>query len=96
MRLQSIKKLPTGAFAPKFDLVFIDADKGNYISYFNQIMSRSLLSDRGIILVDNGKKHKASFYWSQNALTIRLYQKCCSVVSFQMQWKITLIQKTKI
>ncbi|KAG2174995.1 hypothetical protein INT43_006057 [Umbelopsis isabellina] len=51
--LDIIKKLPTGAFAPKFDLVFIDADKGNYINYFNQIMSRSLLSDRGIILVDN-------------------------------------------
>ncbi|KAG2185208.1 hypothetical protein INT44_001998 [Umbelopsis vinacea] len=49
----SVKKIPTGPSATKFDLVFIDADKGNYINYFNQIMSRSLLSDRGVILVDN-------------------------------------------
>ncbi|KAI9284949.1 O-methyltransferase family protein [Umbelopsis sp. AD052] len=51
--LDIVKKIPTGPSATKFDLVFIDADKGNYINYFNQIMSRSLLSDRGVILVDN-------------------------------------------
>ncbi|KAH8552855.1 O-methyltransferase [Umbelopsis sp. PMI_123] len=51
--LDIVKKIPTGHSQKKFDLVFIDADKGNYINYFNQIMSRSLLSDRGVILVDN-------------------------------------------
>ncbi|CAO3660484.1 unnamed protein product [Umbelopsis vinacea] len=51
--LDIIQRLPTGHSAPKFDLVFIDADKGNYINYFNQILSRSLLSDRGVMLVDN-------------------------------------------
>ena len=35
----------------KFDLVFIDADKENYINYFNQ--SLKLKSKKGIILIDN-------------------------------------------
>ncbi|KAF9280609.1 hypothetical protein BGZ68_007117 [Mortierella alpina] len=37
----------------KFDAVFIDADKGNYINYFNFIMDNDLLSDHGYILADN-------------------------------------------
>jgi predicted O-methyltransferase YrrM len=35
----------------KFDLIFIDADKRNYINYFNRCIE--LLSDKGIIVVDN-------------------------------------------
>lgn len=35
----------------KFDLVFIDADKRNYIKYFDKCLE--LLSDKGIIVVDN-------------------------------------------
>ena len=35
----------------KYDLILIDADKENYISYFNK--SLKLLSKNGIILVDN-------------------------------------------
>ena len=42
-RLVKIKK--------KYDLILIDADKENYISYFNK--SLKLLSKNGIILVDN-------------------------------------------
>ena len=34
-----------------FDLIFIDADKGNYINYFN--ISLDLLKKGGIILADN-------------------------------------------
>ncbi|MEZ4827814.1 MAG: O-methyltransferase [Bacteroidia bacterium] len=34
-----------------FDLVFIDADKNNYLNYFEMVLPR--LSDRGIILADN-------------------------------------------
>ncbi|KAF9574863.1 hypothetical protein EC968_005103 [Mortierella alpina] len=37
----------------KFDAVFIDADKGNYINYFNFILDNDLLSDHGYILADN-------------------------------------------
>ena len=35
----------------KFDLVFIDADKENYINYFNQ--SVDLIDKDGLILIDN-------------------------------------------
>lgn len=37
--------------AKKFDLVFIDADKGNYINYFNMIVP--MMAKGGIILSDN-------------------------------------------
>lgn len=36
---------------PGFDLVFIDADKGNYPHYYERAME--LISDRGLIAVDN-------------------------------------------
>ena len=37
--------------APGFDLVFIDADKGNYVHYYEAALP--LLAPRGIIAVDN-------------------------------------------
>ena len=36
---------------PPFDLVFIDADKGNYINYYEAGLP--LLSERGLIVADN-------------------------------------------
>ncbi len=36
-----------------FDLVFIDADKQEYIDYFKLLLDRELLSSGGFILVDN-------------------------------------------
>jgi len=35
----------------KFDLIFIDADKENYIEYYE--LSLDLLDDQGIIVADN-------------------------------------------
>ena len=35
----------------KFDLIFIDADKENYINYFNN--SLNMLDDNGMIVIDN-------------------------------------------
>lgn len=36
-----------------FDLVFIDADKQEYISYFQTLLDRNLLAANGVICVDN-------------------------------------------
>ncbi|MEL6441670.1 MAG: class I SAM-dependent methyltransferase [Cyanobacteria bacterium J06621_8] len=36
-----------------FDLVFIDADKGGYIDYFNLLLDKNLLAPEGFICVDN-------------------------------------------
>ena len=40
-----------GELDETWDLVFLDADKGNYINYFNLVFSR--LSAKGFILADN-------------------------------------------
>ncbi|RIB09511.1 SAM-dependent O-methyltransferase [Gigaspora rosea] len=37
----------------QYGLIFIDADKGNYINYYNIVLERNLLSDDGIIVADN-------------------------------------------
>lgn len=37
----------------KFDLIFIDADKASYTDYYTKILEGSLLSQNGLICVDN-------------------------------------------
>ncbi|XP_021353045.1 caffeoyl-CoA O-methyltransferase-like [Mizuhopecten yessoensis] len=37
----------------KFDIIFIDADKCNYLNYYKLIMDRDMLTVRGTIIVDN-------------------------------------------
>ena len=37
----------------QFDLIFIDADKNNYIHYYNYILDNNLLCVSGILCVDN-------------------------------------------
>jgi caffeoyl-CoA O-methyltransferase len=46
--LETLREL---ADRPPVDLAFIDADKGNYIAYYEAILPR--LSTRGVMLVDN-------------------------------------------
>ncbi|KAG7493324.1 3-hydroxybutyrate dehydrogenase type 2 [Solea senegalensis] len=46
-----IKEL--AAAGEQFDLVFIDADKSNYINYYNFILDNNLLRLRGVMCVDN-------------------------------------------
>jgi predicted O-methyltransferase YrrM len=40
-----------------FDIIFIDADKPGYKTYFEIILERGLLSRGGIIITDNSTKH---------------------------------------
>ncbi|KAG0821381.1 hypothetical protein G6F18_012215 [Rhizopus arrhizus] len=37
----------------EYDFIFLDADKGSYINYYELIMKHNLLSDRGVLVVDN-------------------------------------------
>ena len=46
--LETLEKLPE---EKSIDFAFIDADKANYINYYEQVFKR--LSDNGIIVVDN-------------------------------------------
>lgn len=41
------------AAGEQFDMVFIDADKDNYINYYNFILDNNLLRMQGVICVDN-------------------------------------------
>jgi caffeoyl-CoA O-methyltransferase len=41
------------AVGETFDLVFIDADKGGYVSYLNLLLETELLAPNGLICVDN-------------------------------------------
>lgn len=41
------------AAGEQFDMVFIDADKNNYINYYNFILDNNLLRMQGVICVDN-------------------------------------------
>lgn len=49
--LQSMKKL--AANGQKFDVIFLDADKENYVLYYDLAMDEGLLAEGGIILADN-------------------------------------------
>lgn len=46
--LETLRSLPS---QPPVDFAFIDADKANYIGYYEELVGR--LSPRGVILVDN-------------------------------------------
>ena len=51
-RCTSVPALETiGRLEGDFDLVFLDADKGGYIGYYEAVLPR--LSERGLIVVDN-------------------------------------------
>lgn len=49
--LDSLNNLLAEGFAGKFDFIFIDADKTNYVGYYERCLD--LLSPKGIIAVDN-------------------------------------------
>lgn len=38
-----------------FDIIYLDAHKGEYIEYLNIILNRGLLATNGIIMADDGQ-----------------------------------------
>ena len=58
----------------KYDIIFIDADKENYINYFNQVSNK--LSKNGIIISDN-------VLWSGKVLDSKQKdEETCTIVEF--------------
>jgi predicted O-methyltransferase YrrM len=49
--LETIAKLLVDGYKSKFDLIFIDADKPNYVDYYQHAME--LISPSGVIAIDN-------------------------------------------
>ncbi|KAM8916831.1 uncharacterized protein AB9W97_021212 [Spinachia spinachia] len=72
--MATLKEL--AAAGEQFDMVFIDADKDNYINYYNFILDNSLLKLRGVICVDNSL-FKAKVYLTDttdsNGLALRKF-----------------------
>lgn len=69
------------AAGEQFDMVFIDADKNNYINYYNFILDNNLLRVRGVICVDNSL-FKAKVYLEDttdsNGLALREFNQFVS------------------
>lgn len=77
--LDTLKDL--AAAGEQFDMVFIDADKSNYINYYNFILDNNLLRLRGVICVDNSL-FKAKVYLKgttdENGLALREFNQFVS------------------
>ncbi|XP_062319436.1 uncharacterized protein zgc:113054 isoform X2 [Osmerus eperlanus] len=62
----------------QFDMIFIDADKNNYIHYYNYILDNNLLRVSGILCVDNSL-FKAKVYLKdttdENGIALRDFNK---------------------
>uniref|UniRef100_A0A3B4XLV0 D-arabinitol 2-dehydrogenase [ribulose-forming] n=1 Tax=Seriola lalandi dorsalis TaxID=1841481 RepID=A0A3B4XLV0_SERLL len=77
--MDTLKEL--AAAGEQFDMVFIDADKNNYINYYNFILDNNLLKLRGVICVDNSL-FKAKVYLKDttdsNGLALREFNQFVS------------------
>ncbi|KAM6927890.1 uncharacterized protein FYW49_004070 [Xenentodon cancila] len=77
--MDTLKEL--AAAGEQFDMVFIDADKNNYINYYQFIMDNNLLRLRGVICVDNSL-FKARVYLKDstdsNGLALREFNQVVS------------------
>ncbi|KAG8007376.1 NADP-dependent mannitol dehydrogenase, partial [Nibea albiflora] len=77
--MDTLKEL--AAAGEQFDMIFIDADKTNYINYYNFILDNNLLRLRGVICVDNSL-FKAKVYLKDttdnNGLALREFNQIVS------------------
>ncbi len=75
--LETMKEL--AAAGESFDLVFIDADKGGYIDYFNLLLETNLLAADGFICVDNtlmqGHPYLPEEEWTENGQAIARFNR---------------------
>jgi len=56
----------------QYDLIFIDADKPGYVSYFKAVLSLGLLSPKGVIIADNTLRHGlVAISTSENPAAVR-------------------------
>uniref|UniRef100_A0A8B9JEA8 D-arabinitol 2-dehydrogenase [ribulose-forming] n=1 Tax=Astyanax mexicanus TaxID=7994 RepID=A0A8B9JEA8_ASTMX len=86
----------------QFDLVFIDADKNNYLSYYTFLLEHNLLRMDGVLCVDNAL-FKGKVYLSdstdQNGLSLREFNQLVASdprvqqVMIPLRDGITLIQR---
>ncbi|KAI8888553.1 S-adenosyl-L-methionine-dependent methyltransferase [Backusella circina FSU 941] len=64
--LDSMVELTKQTPKPQYDLIFLDANKGAYIKYYDMIMENDLLSDNGVLVADNvllyGQVHREAGY----------------------------------
>ncbi|XP_039859207.1 uncharacterized oxidoreductase YhdF isoform X2 [Simochromis diagramma] len=77
--METLKELATAG--EQFDMVFIDADKNNYINYYKFIMDNNMLRLRGVICIDNSL-FKARVYLNEttdsNGLALREFNQFVS------------------
>ncbi|XP_063329275.1 uncharacterized protein zgc:113054 [Pelmatolapia mariae] len=77
--METLKEL--AAAGEQFDMVFIDADKNNYINYYKFIMDNNMLRLRGVICIDNSL-FKARVYLNDttdsNGLALREFNQFVS------------------
>lgn len=83
-----------------FDLIFIDADKANYLAYYEK--SLSLLADKGLILIDNVWWHGELIDESNQKNRTKIMRKLNQIISDDSRVKsvmlpigdgLTLLQK---
>ncbi|XP_028263151.1 uncharacterized protein LOC114436839 [Parambassis ranga] len=101
--MDTLKEL--AAAAEQFDMVFIDADKNNYINYYNFILDNNLLRLQGVICVDNSL-FKAKVYLQDstdsNGLALREFNQFVSndprveQVIVPLRDGITLIRRVSV
>jgi caffeoyl-CoA O-methyltransferase len=76
--LETLSKL--AAAQETFDLVFIDADKTEYVQYFEMLLETSLLATHGFICVDNtllqGQPYLPQNERTQNGEAIAEFNRC--------------------
>lgn len=64
----------------EFDFVYIDGDQMEFEAYVRPIIDRRLLSQRGVLLADDGERHFRTFHRSR--LIDLVKQSYCSVYAW--------------